>query len=96
MFGAGISPNFVGAVNELYPFNFLSGINGNRLSNRYGNLRGGCGGYGPLRAFTGRIVAVAEDNFNVKIADGNVYRVNVSPCTRFSSNVNNYKLIVGD
>ena len=70
MFGAGIRPNYVGAVNELYPFNFLAGINGNRVANRYGHLRGGCGGYGPLRAFTGRIIAVAQDNFEVKVGEG--------------------------
>ena len=96
VFGAGVSPNFIGTVNELYPFNFLAGINGNRLQNRYGHLRGGCGGYGPVRAFSGSIVAVSEDYFNVKISDGSVYTVNVSPCTKFSSNVNNYRLVVGD
>lgn len=38
-FGAGVNPAFTGSVTTLYPFNFLSTVNGNTVNNNYNNLR---------------------------------------------------------
>lgn len=95
-FGAGVNPAYPGSVTELYPFNFLSNVDGNKVSNMYNNLRGGCGGSGPLKAVTGQVVSIRNDSFDVQVNDGQRYTVSVSPCTRLSANVENYKLSLGD
>ena len=94
-FGAGIHPAYPGSVNELYPFNFLSHVDGNIVKNSY-NLRGGCGGSGPLKAITGAVVAIRDDSFDVELNDGSRYTININPCTRLSANVDNYHLSLGD
>ncbi len=50
-YGAGVSPAFLGSVNQLFPFNFLSAVSGNmaqgtNVNNPYGNIRGLNGGDG--------------------------------------------------
>ena len=75
-YGAGVNPSFVGSVNELFPFNFLSNVSGNlvrgtNVVNGYGNIKdqngqndqigGGCGG--------------ATANSNQKVTTGVVVEV---------------------
>ena len=74
-FGAGIHPAFPGSVNELFPFNFLSLVKGNDVRNTYGQLRGGCGGAGPIKAFSGKVRTIRDSNFDVELESGEKYTV---------------------
>lgn len=48
----------------MYPFDLLSDVSGNVVKNSY-NLRGGCGGSGPLKAVTGTIVGIRQSSFDL-------------------------------
>ena len=76
-FGAGINPAYPGSVTELFPFNFLSEARANEVRNNYGQLRGGCGGAGPIKAFSGTVRAIREGNFDVEVKSGEKYTVAV-------------------
>ena len=66
-FGAGVHPSYRGSVTRLYPFNMLSQVEGNTIHNNYESLQGGCGGNGPLRVATGRVVSVDDNSFKVQL-----------------------------
>lgn len=89
-YGAGVNPAFPGSVTELFPFSFLSNVNGNIVIN--GN--GGCGGSSAPSVTTGTVVAVRPDSFDVR-SDSGVYKINVAPCTAFNANRPDYVLEVG-
>lgn len=98
-YGAGVSPAFLGSVNELFPFNFLSGVSGNQASNtnvlnNYPGLRGRrCGAANVARnVVTGVVVEVRADGFDVRDQQGQVHNVAVAPCTQLNANVPNFKL----
>lgn len=95
-FGAGIHPAYTGSVTELFPFNFLSEVTGNKVKNTYGQLRGGCGGAGPIKAFTGKVMAIRDSNFDVELSSGEKYTVSIEPCTRLSSNKKGYEMGLGN
>lgn len=101
-YGAGVNPAFVGSVTELFPFNFLSTVTGGNVVNGYGNIRGNNGGCfdgvatTAQRVTTGVIVGVKSDSFDVKADNGNVYTVNVAPCTQFNANRAEYVMEVGN
>lgn len=81
-YGAGINPAIIGSVNELFPFNFLSGVSGNMsqgtdVLNAYGDLnaqnnagrKGGCGKNKEGAAqmvVSGVVTEVRADSFDVK------------------------------
>lgn len=73
-----MSPAFLGSVNELFPFNFLSGTTGNQgqdtgVINNYPGLRGRgrCGAANVARnVVTGVVVEVRADGFDVKDQNG--------------------------
>ncbi len=91
-YGAGVSPAFLGSVNELFPFNFLSGTSGNQsqgtnVSNNYPALRGADGANGRGRCgaqnvarnvVTGVVVEVRADGFDVRDQDGKVHNVAIA------------------
>lgn len=93
-FGAGVHPSFRGSVTELFPFNFFSEVDGHSVNNNYqaqtGYQQGGCGGSGPVRAVSGEIIEVGEHSFKVRLHNGQIHNIAVSPCTRMNSNVANY------
>ena len=95
-FGAGIHPAYPGSVNELFPFNFLSEVKGGKVRNTYGQLRGGCGGAGPIKAFSGKVRTIRDNDFDVEVSSGEKYTVAIEPCTRMSSNKKNYELGLGN
>ena len=66
-FGAGVHPSFRGSVTRLYPFNMLSQVEGHTIHNNYESLNGGCGGNGPLRVATGRVISVGDNSFRVQL-----------------------------
>lgn len=108
-----MNPAFTGSVNELYPFNFLSTVNGNNVNNAYHGIRGeredargdvrgdvrgagGCGGQGVgARVTTGTVVSVRSNSFDVKQQDGQVFTVNVAPCTQLNANRADYIMETG-
>lgn len=110
-YGAGVSPAFLGSVNELFPFNFLSGTSGNQsqgtnVLNNYPGLRGDrdgtrggrgrCGAQNVARnVVTGVVVEVRADGFDVRDQDGKVHNVAIAPCTQLNANVANYKVAAG-
>ena len=58
----------------------------------------GCGGAGrglAGRVTTGVVVAVRGDGFDVKAQDGQVYTINVAPCTQLNANKADYILETG-
>lgn len=98
-YGAGVSPAFIESVNELYPFNFLSGVSGNmshgtNVENSVEIRRRGCGGNSG-RVTTGVVVEVRADSFDVRGDDGQVTSVAVAPCTQLNAVVPNYQLATG-
>lgn len=109
-YGAGVSPAFLGSVNELFPFNFLSGVSGNQsqgtnVVNNYPGLRGDndrdgrrgrCGAQNVARnVVTGVVVEVRADGFDVRDQDGVVHNVAIAPCTQLNANVANYRVAKG-
>lgn len=102
-FGAGVSPSHPYSVTKLFPFNFLSKVEGNTITN--GNLRGDeqsgiesgvCGGYGPVRVATGEVISMEQDSFKVRLGTGEVLTIDVAPCTQMNANVANYSMQQGD
>jgi len=91
-FGAGVNPAWSGSVTELFPFSFVSSVNGNVITN--GNT-GGCGGSGPAVVATGVVSAVRADGFEVKGDDGQTYSVGVAPCSKLNSNRADFILETG-
>lgn len=100
----------LGSVNELFPFNFLSGVSGNQsqgtnVVNNYPGLRGDndrdgrrgrCGAQNVARnVVTGVAVEVRADGFDVKDQDGVVHNVAIAPCTQLIANVANYRVAKG-
>ena len=66
-FGAGVHPAFAGSVTKVYPFNFLSTVQGSTVVNNYNGLRseaynGVCGGTGPIKAVTGEIKSIKANS----------------------------------
>ena len=97
-FGAGVHPSFKGSVTELFPFNFLSEVDGNMVNNNYGSSgsQGGCGGSGPVRIASGTVISVGERSFKVRLDNGEVYDIEVSPCTKLNANKAGYQIQRGD
>lgn len=109
-YGAGVNPAYPGSVTQLFPFNFLSGTSGNQaqgtlVNNNYGNIRGqggqggqgGCGGSGiGARVTTGVVVEVRQSSFDLRANDGQVFTINVAPCTQLAANVAGYTMEAGD
>ena len=105
-FGRGVHPAFRGSVTKLYPFNFLSIVSGRTIRNEYDeivhekpkvqNNGGVCGGNGPVRAASGEVISIGQDGFKVRLDDGQVYDIHVSPCTKMNSNVAGYSMKMGD
>ncbi len=93
-FGAGVNPAWSGSVTELFPFSFLSTVNGNTVVN--GNTSG-CGSTstGTSVATTGVISAVRDQGFDVRGDNGQTYSVNVTPCTKLNSNRADYVMETG-
>ena len=108
-YGAGVNPAFTGSVTELFPFNFLSTAVGLNVNNAYHGIRGegreegrgnvtggGCGGQGVgARVTTGTVVSVRSTSFDVRQQDGQVFTVNVAPCTQLNANRADYILETG-
>ena len=107
-FGRGIHPAFRGSVTALYPFNFLSVVNGGNVRNDYEEEpevktesvdvddSGVCGGNGPVRAASGEVVAIGAGGFKVRLDNGEIYDVKISPCTQMNANVAGYRMKAGD
>ena len=98
-FGAGVHPAYTGSVTELFPFNFLSSVNGHYVENDYNYKQqggGACGGSGPVRAISGTVSSIRENSFTVRLDNGEEYDINIEPCTRLNSNIDGYKLSIGD
>lgn len=75
-YGAGVNPSFVGSVNELFPFNFLSNVSGNLVQgtnvvNGYGNISNLNGQNGQIGGGCG----IAAGNINQRVATGVVVDV---------------------
>lgn len=105
-YGAGVNPAFVGSVNELYPFNFLSSVSGNlsqntNVVNNYGDQNGqngqGCNrsSYMNQKVATGVVVEVRPDSFDIRANDGQIYSIKVAPCTKLNANKPEFKLKKG-
>ena len=90
-FGAGVHPKYTGVVHRLYSFDYLEEVNV-RQSDRYGV----CGGNGPVRATTGRVISMADRDFEVQLENGDTYTIDIGSCTQMNANVPNYKMAVGD
>lgn len=88
-FGRGINPKFDGNVNRLYSFS-LQGQTGLRGSTS------SCEGSGPLRSFSGLIQTVGGSFMDVRLDNGQQYRVNLSPCTQLAANQQGYQPHQGD
>lgn len=101
-FGSGVHPAFKDTVTKLFPFNFLSTVEGNKVTNSYGNLRNQmkgnemCGGLGPVTSLTGRVLWVGKDSFKVRMNTGEEYYIDVNPCTEMNANVPHYSMSTGD
>lgn len=96
-YGAGVNPSFHGSVTKLFPFSFLSKVEGNKITNP--NLRGdecGSGGYGPVRVASGEVISMHETGFKVRVDTGEVFSIEVDPCTKLNANVAGYQLSKGD
>ena len=96
-YGAGVDPNFAGSVTKLYPFSFSSKVEGNKVTNPGSEKShgGNCGGHGPVRVASGEVTAVYDNAFRVN-ANGEEFVIEVSDCTRMSSNRRNYRMRRGD
>lgn len=86
-YGSGVNPAFKGSVTTLYPFNFHSTVDGHNVHNNYETSNGACGGNGPVRIASGTIVSIGEDNFTVKLENGEHYKIYLNPCTKMNANV---------
>ena len=97
-FGAGVHPAYIGSVTELFPFNFLSSVDGTYIENNYNYKQqgGACGGNGPVRAISGTVSFIGEDSFKVRLDNGEEYDISIDPCTKLNSNIDGYKLSIGD
>lgn len=91
-FGAGVQPAWPGTVTELFPFSFLSTVNGNVVIN---GGSGGCGGSAPAFITTGVVTAVRSDSFDVRNNEGQTVNVGVAPCTKLNSNRPNFVMEQG-
>lgn len=108
-YGSGINPSFIGSVTELFPFNFLSSVNGNNVVN--GNMRAtyadngnkysenvNCSGKDSTdqQVATGSITSITDEGFELQTGDGRSLKIRVSPCTKLNSNKAGYKMRYGD
>ena len=92
-FGAGVHPSFRGSVTELYPFHFGSQVEGNMVTNLR-NEEEGCGNSNAVA--TGEVISIGENSFKVRLANGEVYDIAVSPCTKMNSNKANHEMKKGN
>lgn len=77
-FGQGVHPAFRGSVTRLYPFNFLSIVDGNKIWNNYGAETGQemkveekkCEEASTARVASGKVVEVGETYFKVQLDNG--------------------------
>ena len=103
-FGQGVHPAFRGSVTKLYPFNFLSVVEGKNLWNNYGEeekkekkVEEKCEeAPSSARVASGTVIEVGEKSFKVRLDNGQVYNINVDTCTKMNSNKANYKMQAGD
>lgn len=58
-------------------------------------MRHGCGGTGPIKSITGKIINIREDSFDVRESNGNIFKIKVDLCTKMSTNSYNPKVIRG-
>ena len=76
----------------------IGGNSGSGSGSGSGSVSGGCSGTsGSLgqRVTTGVVVTVNDNSFDVRTADGQVYTVNVAPCTQLNANKANYSMQPG-
>ena len=99
-FGAGVHPSFPGSVNKLFPFHSLSEVDGHKVVNRL-NLKGK--EEDPCEkeeeddyVGSGEVIWIGENIFKVLLDNGDVYDIEISPCTKMNSNRRKYKMEKGD
>ena len=49
-------------------------------------MQHGCGGTGPIKSISGKIIKVREDSFDMKESGGNIFKISVESCTKMSAN----------
>ena len=89
-FGAGVHPSFPGSVTKLFPFHALSEVDGSWVNNKFS-----------LReeeeeiceeeeeddiVASGEVIWVGENSFKVLLNNGEVYDIEIDPCTKMNSN----------
>ena len=57
---------------------------------------GACGGNGPVRVATGEVIEIGKHSFKVRLDNGEVYTIKVSPCTQLNANKPGYRMKKGD
>lgn len=91
-----MSGNLLQNTNVVNNYGNLS-QNGNAVNNngdQNGQNGGGCSrsSYMNQKVTTGVVVQVRPDSFDIKANDGQIYSINVAPCTRLNANKPDFKL----
>ena len=99
-FGAGVHPSFPGSVTKLFPFHALSEVDGTWVNNKL-NLRGEEEDVCEKEAEddivgAGEVIWIGDNTFKVLLDNGEVYEIEIDPCTKMNSNKKEYKMAKGD